>query len=149
MADGELRRVDLPLDLHEFLNRYDNRTDLQLAEDLALLKRLIQEAQAEAQGRFTVSEALLLCEALVKELVPSSWEGGPAGVIRRAVAQAIRDDHLDRKWGVDPLALSAKLEPITLAEALAVWDWVRRFWVNPDWDHGKVAALFRCAEDQV
>jgi hypothetical protein len=145
MSQGELRRVELPLELHDFLGRYDNRPDLQLAEDLSLLKSLIQEAQEEAAGRFTVGEALLLCEALVKELAASSNEGSLAGVVRRAVSRGVQDDKLDRKWGVDPLALAAKLEPMGQAEALAIWDWARRFWVNPDWDHGKVAALFRCA----
>jgi len=142
MAETKPPSLQLSPALSEFLERYGDRPTTQAREDLELLAAVLDWAQEETAGRFTTAEALLLCESLVQTVLQPG-EGRLDSRMRESVAEAIRYRELDRKWGVDALALAGKLEALSLAETLAVWHWVKMFWVNPDWDHRKVAGLFR------
>ncbi len=134
--------IDLDQELKSFCSRYDNTITAQVPEDLYLLASLIRSAEQEAAGKFTTAEALLLCEALMKAVLPPRPAEGLPHLIRSTVYQSLVQGNLDEKWGVEAGELQSKVADLSLGESLAVWHWVKLFWTNPDWDHGKVAELF-------
>lgn len=75
----------------------------------------------------TEQEALLICDAMNGVLV----EPHTAQLLWAQIADAVEIDGLDRKWGVDGAALTAKLRGLSYAQALAVSDAVERWWSGP------------------
>jgi hypothetical protein len=140
---SENYQVELSEELKRFATRYDDQPGLQVAEDLTLLRSLLKWAQEEAAGILTTAEALLLCEALVKTVMPPLTHQRLDQTIKEAVRQALEREGLAAKWEVNPHSLMLKLSRLTMPQALAIWHWVKTFWTNPHWDHQKVAELFR------
>ena len=134
--------ITLDQELKAFSSRYDNSPAAQVPEDLYLLASLIRGAEQETAGKFTTAEALLLCEALMEAVLPPKPAEELPHLIRSTVYRALVQGNLDEKWGVEAGALQSKVADLSLAESLAVWHWVKLFWTNPDWDHGKVEKLF-------
>lgn len=140
---SENYQVELSEELKRFATRYDDQPGLQVAEDLTLLRSLLKWAQEEAAGILTTAEALLLCEALVKTVMPPLTHQRLDQTIKEAVRQALEREGLAAKREVNPHSLMLKLSRLTMPQALAIWHWVKTFWTNPHWDHQKVAELFR------
>jgi|Deesub1362A_J573_1020465.scaffolds.fasta_scaffold03201_4 hypothetical protein len=140
---SENYQVELSEELKRFATRYDDQPGLQVAEDLTLLRSLLNWAQEEAAGILTTAEALLLCEALVKTVMPPLTHQRLDQTIKEAVRQALEREGLAAKREVNPHSLMLKLSRLTMPQALAIWHWVKTFWTNPHWDHQKVAELFR------
>jgi hypothetical protein len=77
--------------------------------------------------RFTPDEATLICEALrdAEQDSPLRWS------IANAVADAIRERHLDQKWRIDAWQLVNRLRGMNMGQVVALIDAVDRFCQRP------------------
>jgi hypothetical protein len=60
------------------------------------------------------------------------WEAHTVPLLWAQVADAIQDEGLDRKWGVNGAALVERLRGLNYAQALAVTDAITRYWREPN-----------------
>lgn len=103
--------------------------------DLSRYYYLLRDALT--RQRFTEQEASLLCEALNGSMV----EPHSASLLWAEIDDAITMDDLAGKWGVDGVALVARLRALTPFEALAVEDAVERWWKGPFQHDDRITAL--------
>jgi len=94
--------------------------------DLERYYHALQEALKTVE--LTEREAILLCDACNGLLV----EPHTVQLLWAQVADAIRLDGLDRKWGVDGEALVARLRNYSYWQQLAITDAVERWWALAD-----------------
>ena len=142
------RAASISLDdaMTSFVCRYDQSPNMQIIEDLSLLERLIEESILVNHGAITTSEALFLCQALFLPVTKPETNKSLRELIKESCISAMDNEKLHQKWGLDAKAMAQKLESLSLCQALAIWHNVKRFWVNPDWDHAKVAELFSTSD---
>ena len=138
--------LSLDDDLTGFVCRYEQTTGMQIGEDLELLRTVINESLKEAQGGISTPEALFFCQALFLPATKPHVDQPLRSMIRATCLEAMEKDGLHKKWGLDFDSMQKRLEAITLCQALAIWHNVKKFWVNPDWDHAKVAELFSTSD---
>ncbi len=81
-----------------------------------------------ARVELSEAEASLICDALNGTLMdPHSYR-----LLWAEVADAVRLDGLDAKWGVDGDALVERLRALSPGAMMAVVDAVERFWLSPN-----------------
>lgn len=76
----------------------------------------------------TEAEASLICDCCNG----TWWEAHTVPLLWANVADGVRLEALDQKWGVDGPALIAKLQGLTYGQTLALVDAVERFWRDPN-----------------
>jgi len=119
--------LTLPPDLFQAVTsrvRGPRERSATIARDLGRLYDLYKLALREIQ--LTASEACLICDVL-----NGTWmDVGSADTLWAEVADGIRLNGLDQKWGVDGEALIAKLKGLDRLTCLALVDAAERFWAG-------------------
>jgi hypothetical protein len=141
---GPKIQIELSTSQAAFLERYDNLAGAQVKEDLDLFQGVMDWAEQEAAGKFSPTEAMLLCESLMEIVLNNRRSGRLDRVILLGLDKAMRDETLVRKYKVDRDKFWQKIGKLTMPEALAIWHWVKLFYTDPEWDKSKVGKLFRC-----
>ena len=129
-----------------FVGRYEQTPDMQISEDLGLLKSIIDESLQDSKGSLTTPEALFFCQALFVPTSKPAIEKSIRDLIKKGCMAAMENEKIHLKWELDQGAMQKKLDSLTMCQALAIWHNVRQFWVNPDWDHERVAELFSTSD---
>jgi hypothetical protein len=122
-------------------------TSFYLSDDaLAVLER--RERDREHGGKSGMLDAILgryaeICKRELPDLSVPEWKAifdvlngcwmvdRPEGIhtyLRMEVTDGIGLNELDKKWAINGKALIKKLEALTYAQAVAVWDAAERFW---------------------
>lgn len=93
------------------------------------LARTFEVYRRELAGLdFSEGEASLICDANNGTI----WEAHTLALLWANVADAIRLNGLEEKWGVDGDALVRKLQGLTPGQGAAVVDACERFWARCD-----------------
>lgn len=148
MARFEAVHVTLPPDVFKEVSsrvRGSRDRSATIARDLNRLYDLYKLALLGVQ--LTTAEACLVCDAL-----NGTWmDVGSADTLWAEVADGIRLNGLDQKWGVDGEALIAKLKGLDRLTCLALVDAAERFWVvaptSGEDTRALVQRFFYCRED--
>jgi hypothetical protein len=96
--------------------------------DLERYYALLRDALASV--RLEEAEALLLADVLNGTLV----DAHSYRLLWAEVEDACRQDGADRRWGVDGLALAARLRAMAPCELMAIADAVERAWLRAEPD---------------
>ncbi|WP_374713122.1 hypothetical protein [Symbiobacterium terraclitae] len=118
--------LTLPPDLFDAVTnrvRGPRERSATIARDLDRLYTLYKLALREAP--LAVGEACLICDVLNGTLMDAS----SVAMLWAEVADGIRLDGLDKKWGVDGEALVKRLKGLDRLTCLALVDAAERFWV--------------------
>lgn len=119
--------ITLPPDLYDALAsriRGSRERSATIARDLSRLYDLYRHALREVP--LTTGEACLICDVLNGTLMDAS----SAAALWAEVADGVRLDRLDEKWGVDGDALIARLKGLDRLTCLALVDAAERFWAG-------------------
>jgi len=120
-----------PADLDHLESRVgtgENRS-VRLALDLDSYYSLLALGLARAKRRLNQAEAKLILDVQNGTLVDGSqlslWLSGG---LAHQVGDGIALDGLDKKWGVDGVSLTEKINAMSDIEVVGVLDWAAHFW---------------------
>lgn len=126
-------------------DEYDNLSDVAV-RDLTRLYILYNKALQEVE--LTISEAMIICEALNKTVLDID----KAFDLWLVVENACQLENVHKAWGIeDSEPLVQKLKALSLIKCMAIIDAAEQFWLTSDYSQGGIYGvaqrLFLCVEE--